>query len=252
MKELGKFFSDRNAVQKLTEDDLLQTENYLDIVEAFARISYKSIYIIDYQKKAFEYVADNPLFLCGLRPEEVRELGYAFYFRNVKEDDLNLLFKINEVGFEFFERLPLNERKLYTISYDFHIINEKGKDILINHKLTPLFLTEEGKIWKAMCIVALATENTSGNITISKHASDTIWKFDVKREIWTTEEKVQLSERELEILRMHAMGLTINEIAERIFLSVDTVKFHRRKLFEKIDVHNITEALAFAINNKLL
>jgi DNA-binding NarL/FixJ family response regulator len=51
---------------------------------------------------------------------------------------------------------------------------------------------------------------------------------------------------------MHAMGLTINEIAERIFLSVDTVKFHRRKLFEKIDVHNITEALAFAINNKLL
>lgn len=252
MEKLDKFFSDRNAVKKLTDDDLLQTENYFDIVEAFARISYKSIYIIDYQKKAFEYVSDNPLFLCGLKPQEVKELGYGFYFRNVKDDDLNLLFKINEVGFEFFEKLPLNERKLYTISYDFHITNEKGKDILINHKLTPVFLTEEGKIWKAMCIVALATENTSGNITISKHSSETIWKFDLVNEVWSTEQKVQLTDRELEILRMHAMGLTINEIAERIFLSVDTVKFHRRKLFEKIDVHNITEALAFAINNKLL
>jgi hypothetical protein len=144
-------------------------------------------------KRLLKLLISNVHFLLTIY--KVKELGYAFYFRNVKEDDLNLLFKINEVGFEFFERLSLNERKLYTISYDFHIINEKGKDILINHKLTPLFLTEEGKIWKAMCIVALATENTSGNITISKHASDTIWKFDVKREIWSTEEKVQLSER---------------------------------------------------------
>ena len=47
-------------------------------------------------------------------------------------------------------------------------------------------------------------------------------------------------------------GLTINEIAEKIFISPDTVKFHRRKLFEKMGVDNITEALSYATNNKLL
>lgn len=252
MDELHNFFSEKNTVGNITNHDFVQKGKYLDIVKAFARITYKSIYVIDYQKKSFEYVSDNPLFLCGLRPEQVEALGYGFYFRSVKPDDLNLLFKINEVGFDFYEKLPLEERKLYTISYDFHIINEKGKAILINHKLTPLFLTTEGKIWKAMCIVALSTKHTSGNITINKHGSDFFWKFNLESNKWKSEEKAKLSERELEILRLYARGLTINEIAEKMFLSADTVKFHRRKLFEKIDVQNITEALSFATNNKLI
>lgn len=252
MEEKEQFFSDRNTVKNLSEKDFVQTGNYLEIVKAFARITYMSIYVIDYQNKGFEYVSDNPLFLCGLTAEEVQELGYGFYFRNVKKDDLQLLLKINEVGFDFYEKLPLEDRKNYTISYDFHIINEKKNSILINHKLTPIFLNEDGKIWKAMCIVALSSTHTSGNITISKQGSEDIWKFDLDDNKWIKEEKAKLSDREIEILRFYARGLTITEIAEQIFVSADTVKFHRRKLFEKIGVQNITEALAYATNNKLL
>lgn len=252
MEEKNQFFSDRNTVNSISEKDFVQTGNYLEIVKAFARITYMSVYVIDYQNKGFEYVSDNPLFLCGLTPEEVQELGYGFYFRNVKKDDLPLLLKINEVGFDFYEKLPLEDRKNHTISYDFHIINEKKNTMLINHKLTPMFLTEDGKIWKAMCIVALSPNHTSGNITISKQGSGNIWKYDLESKKWVEEEKAKLSDREIEILRFYARGLTITEIAEQIFVSADTVKFHRRKLFEKIGVQNITEALAYATNNKLI
>ena len=74
----------------------------------------------------------------------------------------------------------------------------------------------------------------------------------MERNKWVEEAKAKLSDREIEILRLYARGLTITEIAEQIFVSADTVKFHRRKLFEKIGVQNITEALAYATNNKLL
>jgi len=94
MKEKNQFFSDRNTVNSVSEKDFIQTGNYLEIVKAFARITYMSIYVIDYQNKGFEYVSDNPLFLCGLTPEEVQELGYGFYFRNVKKDDLPLLLRL--------------------------------------------------------------------------------------------------------------------------------------------------------------
>ncbi len=187
-----------------------------------------------------------------MTPEEVQELGYAFYFRNVQEDDLNLLIKINQVGFDFFEKLNINDRKNYTISYDFNITNEKKNSILVNHRLTPIFLNEEGKIWKAICIVSLSPNHNSGNIRISKHGSNEIWKFYLDDNKWTAEERIKLSDRETEILRYYARGLTITEIAEKIFVSADTVKFHRRKLFEKIGVQNITEALAYAKNNKLV
>lgn len=252
MEAINSFFDDRNTVNHLSDKDFEQLKDYLSVIDAFARLSYKSVYVIDYQNQSFEYVSDNPLFLCGLSSQEVKELGYAFYFRNVKKEDLELLVKINEVGFSFYERMPVEERKLYTISYDFHLINERNKPVLINHKLTPIFLNEKGKIWKAMCIVALSPNQTEGNITISKQGSDDFWKFNLYTNTWEKEQKVKLSEREFNILELSARGFTINEIAEKIFVSTDTVKFHRRKIFDKFNVQSISEALSYAKINKLI
>lgn len=252
MEKFNSFFSNKNTITDISDKDISQTENYLEVVKTFAKLTYQSVYIINYQQRNFEYVSDNPLFLCGLTSDEVKELGYDFYFKNVGEQDLNLLLKINQIGFDFFDDLPVSERKDYTISYDFHIINEKKNSILINHKLTPLFLNEEGKIWKAMCIVSLSPNHSSGNIIISNINSDIFSEFNLETDSWEKRQKVKLSERETEILSLYARGLTINEIAEKIFISPDTVKFHRRKLFEKMGVDNITEALSYATNNKLL
>lgn len=252
MSEIEKFFLQSNTVNTISKKDISQINNYLELAEAFSRITYKSIYIIDYQTKKFEFVSDNPLFLCGLSSQEVKELGYDFYFRVVKKSDLKLLLKINELGFNFYENLPIEDRKYYNIYYDFHIVNEKNHSILISHQLTPVFLTEEGKIWKAVCVVALSANQSSGNVKITKHGSLSMWHLDLKNEKWVEDEKVKLSERELEILRLYARGFTINEIAEKIFVSIDTVKFHRRKLFQKIGVQSINEALSYTINNKLI
>ena len=134
MSDVNDFFSFRNTVHNISNDEQEQTANYLETIDAFARTTYKSIYVIDYQEKGFEYVSDNPLLLCGHTPQEVKEMGYAFYFKYVIESDLELLLTINRVGFDFYEKIPLAERKQYTISYDYHLKNQEGKKILINQK----------------------------------------------------------------------------------------------------------------------
>lgn len=55
-----------------------------------------------------------------------------------------------------------------------------------------------------------------------------------------------LSERELEVLRLIAQGLSNQEISERLFLALDTVKGHNRKIFGKLQVERRTEAVARA------
>jgi LuxR family maltose regulon positive regulatory protein len=55
-----------------------------------------------------------------------------------------------------------------------------------------------------------------------------------------------LSERELELLRLIAEGLTNQEIAEALTVSLNTVKTHVRSIFGKLDVRNRTEATARA------
>tara|TARA_R110002049_G_C9152678_1_gene560398 strand:- start:113 stop:871 length:759 start_codon:yes stop_codon:yes gene_type:complete len=252
MADINSFFSSKNTVRKVSESDIVQLGNYLEAIEAFARTTNKSIYVIDYEKKGFEYVSDNPLFLSGHSAQEVKEMGYEFYFKYVPAEDLELLLKINTIGFDFYEKIPLEKRKEHTISYDFHLKTKEGKHILINQKLTPLFLTGKGKIWKAVCIVSLSTQQNSGNITIYKNDGNETYRFDINADHWKTLEKIELSDREREILQYSIRGFTITEIAENVLISPDTVKFHRKKIFEKFDVTNISEAISYATVNRLI
>ena len=55
-----------------------------------------------------------------------------------------------------------------------------------------------------------------------------------------------LSQRECEILKLIAQGLSNREIGERLFLALDTIKGHNRKIFDKLQVQSRTEAIARA------
>jgi LuxR family maltose regulon positive regulatory protein len=55
-----------------------------------------------------------------------------------------------------------------------------------------------------------------------------------------------LSQRELKILQLITQGLSNREIGERLFLALDTIKGHNRKIFDKLQVQSRTEAIARA------
>jgi LuxR family maltose regulon positive regulatory protein len=55
-----------------------------------------------------------------------------------------------------------------------------------------------------------------------------------------------LSERELEVLRLLAVGLSNKEIAQTLVIAVGTVKNHLKNIYGKLDVHNRTQAVARA------
>ena len=173
MKTPDEFFIPDNEVKLPDELDYSRVDEYIRSAEAFSRSTYQSVYIIDYFKQNFLYVSPNPMFLCGLSPEQMIELGYQFYLKYVPEDEQALLLDINRVGFAFHNQIPLEQRKDWYISYDFHILND-GHPILINHKLTSLALTSDGRIWLALCVVSASTHTTPGHIEMHHVAPPTI------------------------------------------------------------------------------
>jgi LuxR family maltose regulon positive regulatory protein len=55
-----------------------------------------------------------------------------------------------------------------------------------------------------------------------------------------------LTDREIEVLALVAEGLTNREVAQRLVVSVSTIKAHTYNIYTKLDVHNRTQAVAKA------
>ena len=240
-----------NTDDKATVFEEQQLAAYKQVLAAIARTTYVSLYVINWEQRTFEYVSKNALFLCGLSAEEVKQMGFNFYYSHVPEEDMNLLIQASKIGIDFFERIPHEERTAYTISYDFHIKSD-NKLVLVHHKLTPLVLNETGQLKKAICVVSLSTEKTAGNIRIFKKGDMHIFEYDAENKLWNSIPTITLTTREREILQLSIRGFTINEIATKTFLSPETIKFHRKKMFKKMEVTNMSEAIFYAANNRLL
>jgi DNA-binding NarL/FixJ family response regulator len=65
-------------------------------------------------------------------------------------------------------------------------------------------------------------------------------------------EKMHLTHREIEIIRLVANGKSAKEIADQLFLSLHTVDTHRRNVLIKLKLKNIADLVRFAFENHLL
>ena len=181
MAQIDDFFMYENRVEGITDADYQRVQPYVEAAQAFAQTTYQSIYIIDYYRQAFAqttyqsiyiidyyrknflYVSDNPLFLCGHTADEVRQMGYGFYLSHVPEDEVPMLTELNRSGFRAFYDEPVENRRQCMMSYDFHITHG-DRLLLVNHKITPLAMTPEGRVWLALCTVSLSPHKEAGHI----------------------------------------------------------------------------------------
>ena len=84
----------------------------------------------------------------------------------------------------------------------------------------------------------------------------TYFSFDAAKALKSSTEQQNstppLTKREKEILIHIAEGLTNTQIAEKLFISVDTVDTHRKNLYTKLNVKNTAMLIRFAVENSLL
>lgn len=63
---------------------------------------------------------------------------------------------------------------------------------------------------------------------------------------------VNITKRELEILKLFAEGLANKEIAEKLFISIRTVESHKNNIMQKLELKTTVELVKYAIRNSII
>lgn len=74
---------------KVSDVEYSKVQSYFEMLDAVSRLTYQSIYVLDYCKMNFLYVSDNPIFLCGSSREEVMAKGFDFLIEQCKPEEVH-------------------------------------------------------------------------------------------------------------------------------------------------------------------
>jgi DNA-binding NarL/FixJ family response regulator len=141
----------------------------------------------------------------------------------------------------------------------------------INPALNILMLTiyeESNVVFEALCagacgylvkktppsrlLEAIKDIYEGGSPMSSNIARQIISVFHQKNNVNENGIEYELTTREKEVLNHLADGYNYQEIADKIFISVDTVRHHIRNIYKKLHVHSQSEAVAKAIRKGLI
>lgn len=137
-------------------------------------------------------------------------------------------------------------------SIDFYIAQPLGLEIIhitsAHLKITSIFEMSAFLSFMIYKVSLLQKENRLYNIKIAEYVHETASDLriaDSGTEINLENFRViySLTDSELKVLRCITEGMNNQEISERLFISVNTVKYHIRNIYEKLDINSKSQAI---------
>jgi DNA-binding CsgD family transcriptional regulator len=231
--------------------DYKTIDNSIALLERMAEVENSSIAVFDLYKKEFVTIRSKYKEYVKAEPDEVQKYGPAYYISIMHPDDGPVVLDTFKKVFEFSFNLPVAERKDYKTIFNYRL-GYQGKYFHFVQQIVTLELTPGGKIWLGLSLSDMLPENekfekVNRSVINLRNGKYYLFNEDDKENSWKN-----LSSRELEVLGLVSKGYISKEIADKLFISVNTVNNHRQSILEKIKAANTNEAIRYARNLGLL
>jgi len=210
-----------------------------------------AMYMLDYSTKKYLFVSQSCEAFLGYTAQEYMREGQILGLSNIHPEDLvTYADKAFVELINYTQHLSVEEVRKCRFSVNYRIKRKDGVYIKVLQQTVILEANDKGYPILTLGILTDITAHKPDNkmvFSISYYDKQAGFKT-ISSDLYSVTE-ANLTPREKEIIKHIVYGHTTPQIAELLFLSVYTIRAHRRNIFEKTKCKNIAELVNYAINN---
>ncbi len=219
-------------------------KEYTPFLKLIDSLQTSIVVSFDFYKNNYFFVSDSFNSVFGFHKNHLPVTSNGWFRNRFHPDD----YIINEGSIwalNFLYNQPIEKRKDFRLIHEFRIKNDDDKWIRLLIQNEILELDRKGNLWIDLKLCDFSPNqdlNVPGQFIFrSKPTGEVIYSLQGKNSITGN-----ISNREKEILGLISEGHKSSQIAEKLFISVNTVNNHRRNMIEKLNVSNSSEAVKMA------
>lgn len=236
-------------IKSIDESEYQYIGKYIEFTKSLTTGAGLGIYIADTYKNKIIYVSKSLSLLLNDNSDNICKKGVESFLRYIPKEEYAKVYEMGEKIISFIEKAPITERKQLVFSYNLHY-NINNVQYFLRHTLTPLTLSTDSKFWLVLCKLSIPSRNEIGDM-IAKSANN-FYYYSMNLHDWKIANGFLLTPIEKLILIYSSQGYTTSKLAKMFNKSVNTIKYHKKCLFKKLNAYNMAEAMLIADNYMLI
>lgn len=234
---------------------MINEEQLRQIADSFSNMCYELMLIADVVEKKIVYMAKSSGLARRVLKRDFIDSTLSFLVETISGRDVLKLDRIIDIIQEKYNRTKVEHRQNLLFMTDFDYVYDVEGTSTATYKFTP-FGTQNERIKYMLMSISFSVGHYKDKIFFLN--TDTfdreIYNLDNldKGSCWKKLEYEPLTPVELTVLALSAEGKSVPCIANKINKANDTIKSIRKRIFAKLHVSNITEAIISGLNHKII
>lgn len=235
-----------------SELDYSIMEQHAPFFDMLDKIDNSIITVFDLFKREHIYISPKFETFLGYCVSTAHETGTDYFNQMIHPEDFIFLMEAGVYFMEMGLNLPMEKIREFKLITTFRMKKADGALIRVLEQQSLLEFDKRGNFWLALSVLDFSPEQdleSPAQSRLLNFKTGELYHFPPKELSLAAE---LLTNREKEILALLSKGFISKQIADKLFISVNTVNTHRQRIIEKLDVANTAEAINHSLKMGLI
>ncbi|WP_276089272.1 LuxR C-terminal-related transcriptional regulator [Pedobacter sp. JY14-1] len=211
-------------------------------------------YIVDFYDRSISLMSEQAHALMGLDPKATT---FDDIISRVHREDMDFVVRAEAALHDLVKDIGWEKVKNYKMGYSFRMRDATGSYKLFHHQALALTTDSNGgagKVLNVHTMIDHIAATNSNKATLTGVGAETgFYILDIGPAANIADEpSLPFTKRERQIICLISAGLTSETIAEQLFISVYTVKQHRKNILKKAGVNTSAELVSLCLKKGLI